>query len=246
MQPVILIPSRLNSSRLPEKPLADIGGKPMIVQVLRRAQEAALAPVYVACDDERIAQAVRAEGGNVVLTRADHASGSDRIYEALQRIDPDGKFDVIINLQGDMPTIDPKLVHEVAAPLARKHVDIATLACVIADPAERVDPAVVKPVLAFEDADKKHARALYFSRASIPYGEGELYHHIGIYAYRRAALEKFVALPPSPLEQREKLEQLRALEAGMHIAVTVVDTAPLGVDTPEHLEKARRIIGQKR
>lgn len=240
MAPVILIPARLRSTRLPEKPLADIGGKPMIAHVLARALEADIAPVYVACDDLRIKDAVEKAGGRAVMTREDHASGSDRIYEALSSIDPDKKFSIVVNLQGDIPTIDPATVRAVLNPLEDKSFDLATLACKITLEHEKTDPAVVKPVLAFKTA--RLARALYFSRATLPHGEGDLYHHIGIYAYRRATLERFVALPPSPLELREKLEQLRALEAGMSIGVAVVDTVPLGVDTQEHLDRARQLL----
>ncbi len=242
MAPVILIPARLKSTRLPEKPLADIGGKPMIAHVLARAQEADIAPVYVACDDLRIKAAVEKAGGKAVMTREDHASGSDRIYEALCAIDPDKKFSVVVNLQGDIPTLDPALVKAVMRPLEDASFDLATLACKITLDHEKTDPAVVKPVLAFKDNAARLARALYFSRATLPHGEGDLYHHIGIYAYRRATLERFVMLPPSPLELREKLEQLRALEAGMNIGVAVVDTVPLGVDTQEHLDRARTLL----
>lgn len=242
MTPVILIPARLKSTRLPEKPLADIGGKPMIAHVLARALEADIAPVYVACDDPRIRDAVEKAGGRAVMTRDDHASGSDRIYEALTAIDPNKKFSVVVNLQGDIPTIDPVLIKAVLEPLEDIAFDLATLACKISLEHEKADPAVVKPVLAFKSGSARLARALYFSRASVPHGEGDLYHHIGIYAYRRTTLERFVALPPSPLELREKLEQLRALEAGMNIGVAVVDTVPLGVDTQEHLDRARRLL----
>jgi 3-deoxy-manno-octulosonate cytidylyltransferase (CMP-KDO synthetase) len=242
MVPVILIPARLQSTRLPEKPLADIGGKPMIVQVLARALEADIAPVYVACDDIRIRAAVEKAGGRAIMTKVEHASGSDRIYEALCTIDADKKFDVVVNLQGDVPTIEPQVIKVVLAPLVNPAVDIATLACRITRAEEKTDPSVVKPVLTFPVGGGNIARALYFSRATIPHGEGELYHHIGIYAYRRGALEKFVNLPPGVLEQREKLEQLRALEAGMHIAAAIVDAVPLGVDTQEHLDRARSML----
>ena len=242
MQPVILIPARLASTRLPAKPLADIAGLPMIVQVLKRALEADVAPVWVACDDEAIAQAVAKAGGRAVLTRPDHASGSDRIWEALQQIDPHKTYDVIVNVQGDVPTLAPSLIRDVLIPLADPVVDIATLACAITREEEKTDHAVVKPVLSFSAPGSTQARALYFSRASVPHGAPTLYHHIGIYAYRRAALERFVALPPSLLEQQEKLEQLRALENGMRIDAMIVDTVPLGVDTPEHLERARAIL----
>jgi 3-deoxy-manno-octulosonate cytidylyltransferase (CMP-KDO synthetase) len=244
MTPVIFIPARLASTRLPGKPLAQIGGLPMIVQVARRASAAHIGPVYIACDGEEIKSAVEAHGFNAILTDPDLPSGSDRIFAALQTLD--APYDTIINVQGDMPTLDPSIVQHVTALLAGPAADIGTLAAPITDPAERDDPAVVKVVVSRESlVDSKTlttGRALYFSRAPIPHGEGPLYHHIGIYAYRRAALGRFVMLPPSPLEKREKLEQLRALEAGMRIDVAVVDTVPLGVDTPEGLEKARLIL----
>jgi 3-deoxy-manno-octulosonate cytidylyltransferase (CMP-KDO synthetase) len=232
--PIILIPARLASTRLPNKPLALIGDQAMIVQVWRKAKQANVGRVVVACDSEEIAKAVLNAGGEAILTDPHLPSGSDRIYAALSAIDPDKKHDVVINVQGDMPTLDPKIIVQAVNLLENFQVDIGTLAAVIHDEAEKKDPAVVKIALA-------GSRALYFSRATIPTGEGPLYHHIGIYAYRRAVLETFVALPPSELEQREKLEQLRALEAGMRIDVAVVDTVPLGVDTPEGLEKARKL-----
>ena len=241
--PIILIPARMKSTRLPGKPLADIGGAPMIVQVWRRAMEAGLGPVCVAAAEPEIAEAVTKAGGNAVLTDPDHPSGSDRIFEALRKIDPSSRHDAIVNLQGDLPTIDPAMIRRVVDPLADDAVDIATLAVAIARDAERTDPNVVKAVAAFE-AGKAIARALYFSRATVPANEGPHYHHIGIYAYRRAALERFVSLPPGLLERREKLEQLRALEAGMRIDVALVDTLPLGVDTPAELERARAILAQ--
>lgn len=234
MNPIIIIPARLASTRLPNKPLADVGGLPMIVQVMKRAIASDIGRVVVACDGEEIESVVRKAGGEAVITDADLPSGSDRIYQALQKIDPDKKHDVIINVQGDMPCLDHKIIHAVFAVLENPKVDIATLAAVITDEVERTDPAVVKVAIS------ESGKALYFSRATIPYGTGNHYHHIGIYAYRRNALEKFVALPPSPLELREKLEQLRALENDMYIAVAIVDTVPLGVDTPETLEKARK------
>jgi len=243
--PIILIPARMKSTRLPGKPLADIGGQPMIVQVWRRAMEAGLGPVCVAAAEPEIAEAVTKAGGNAVLTDPDHPSGSDRIFEALRKIDPGSRHDAIVNLQGDLPTIDPAIIRRVVDPLADDAVDIATLAVAITRDAERVDPNVVKAVAAFDQAaGKSIARALYFSRATVPANEGPHYHHVGIYAYRRAALERFVALPPGVLERREKLEQLRALEAGMRIDVALVDTLPLGVDTPAELERARAILAQ--
>ena len=236
---LIIIPARMAATRLPGKPLADIGGVPMIVHVLRRAQEAAVGPVVVATDSEAIAAAVAKAGGRAVLTRADHASGSDRIYEALEQTDADGAK-MIVNLQGDLPTVSPAAIAAALAPLRDPAVDIATIAAEIVLAEERTDPHVVK-VVGTQVAPGR-LRALYFTRATAPAGEGPLYHHIGIYAFRRAALGKFVKLPPSPLERREKLEQLRALEAGMRIDVTLVDAVPLGVDTPADLEKARAML----
>jgi len=239
--PIVLIPARMKSTRLPGKPLADIGGAPMIVQVWRRAMEAELGPVCVAAAEPEIVEAVTKAGGTAVLTDPQHPTGSDRIFEALRKADPAGKHDAIVNLQGDLPTIDPAMIRRVVEPLEDAAVDIATLAVEITREAERADPNVVKAVAAF-GGGKTIARALYFSRATVPANQGPHYHHIGIYAYRRAALERFVALPPGLLEQREKLEQLRALEAGMRIDVALVDTLPLGVDTPAELERARAIL----
>jgi 3-deoxy-manno-octulosonate cytidylyltransferase (CMP-KDO synthetase) len=305
VNPIILIPARLQSARLPNKPLADIAGVPMIVQVMRRAEEAALGRVVVACGEPEIADAVTAAGGEAVLTRPDHASGSDRIYEALMRLDAGGAHDAVINIQGDLPTLAPGLPRAALDLLRVPEVDIGTLAAEIIDPNERDDPNVVKAVVSpgtgaantesgtgaantesgtgaantesgtgaantesgtgaantesgtgadntvpGTDADNTEpggagagGRALYFTRACAPSGDGVLYHHIGLYAYRRAALERFAALPPSPLEQRERLEQLRALEAGMRIDVAFVDSIPLGVDTPRDLARARALLG---
>ena len=240
---LLLIPARMASTRLPGKPLADICGLPMIVQVWRRAREADLGPVVVATDTAEIAEAVRAAGGEAVMTRPDHPSGSDRIFEAMNTFDPQGRFELVVNVQGDLPTIEPETIRAAAAPLADPAVDIATLAAEIIEEDERANPNVVKVV--GSTIAPGRLRALYFTRATAPWGEGPLYHHIGLYAYRRAALQRFVALPPSPLELREKLEQLRALEAGMRIDVSVVDSVPLGVDTPADLERARKILGQK-
>jgi 3-deoxy-manno-octulosonate cytidylyltransferase (CMP-KDO synthetase) len=243
--PIILIPARMKSTRLPGKPLADICGQPMIVQVWRRAMEAGLGPVCVAAAEAEIAEAVTKAGGTAVLTDPDHPSGSDRIFEALRKIDPGDRHDAVVNLQGDLPTIDPTIIRRVLDPLEDDAVDIATLAVAITRDAERADPNVVKAVAALDPAHGTAiARALYFSRATVPANDGPHYHHIGIYAYRRAALERFVALPPGLLEKREKLEQLRALEAGMRIDVALVDTLPLGVDTPAELERARAILAQ--
>jgi 3-deoxy-manno-octulosonate cytidylyltransferase (CMP-KDO synthetase) len=237
---LILIPARMASTRLPGKPLADIAGLPMIVQVLRRAEEAKIGRAVVATDTAEIVDAVTAYGGEAMMTRADHPSGSDRIFEALERLDPDGKVDVIVNLQGDLPTIPPADIRAVAARLADPAVDIATLAAEIRVHEEHTNPSVVKAI--GSPLAKDRLRALYFTRATAPSGDGPRYHHIGIYAYRRAALAKFVSLPPSVLEQRERLEQLRAIEAGMRIDVTIVDSVPLGVDTPHDLEIARRML----
>ncbi len=241
---LILIPARMASTRLPGKPLADIAGEPMIVQVLRRAEAAGLGPVVVATDVETIATAVEKAGGRAIMTRADHVSGSDRIFEALGVVDPEGRAKIVVNVQGDLPTLDPGALKAALALLADPAVEIATLAAEIRDADERVNPNVVKVV--GSPVAPRRLHALYFTRATAPSGDGPLYHHIGLYAYRRAALERFVKLPPSPLELRERLEQLRALEAGMRIDVAVVDAVPLGVDTPEDLETARRALKSNR
>lgn len=243
--PIILIPARLASTRLPDKPLAEIARKPMIVHVWHRAMEAAVGRVVVAAAEPRIVDAVTAAGGEAVLTDPELPSGSDRIWAALCDLDPDQKHDCIINLQGDLPTIAPADIQAVLRPLADGAVDIATLATEITRAEERENPNVVKAVIAQHPPARggpHTGRALYFTRATAPWGEGPLFHHIGIYAYRRAALARFVGLPPSPLEKREKLEQLRALEAGMRIDVACIDTLPLGVDTPADLERARQLL----
>jgi 3-deoxy-manno-octulosonate cytidylyltransferase (CMP-KDO synthetase) len=237
---LVLIPARMAATRLPGKPLLDIAGMPMIVHVLRRAEAAKIGRVAVATDTPEIAAAVKSHGGEAVMTRADHPSGSDRIYEAMQTLDPEGKAEIVINLQGDFPTITPDTIRSVLPPLADPSVDISTLASEIHSEEEDRAPSVVKAV--GSPIGPRRLRALYFTRATAPWGDGPRYHHIGLYAYRRAALERFVRLPPSPLELQEKLEQLRALEAGMRIDVTIVDTVPRGVDTPADLETARRIL----
>ncbi len=242
---LIVIPARMAATRLPGKPLADIHGEPMVAHVWRRAMAAETGRVLVATDSEEIMAAIEKAGGEALMTRADHPSGSDRIHEAVNLVDPDGEIDIVVNLQGDLPTLDPKLVHDCLAPLAVKGADIATLGAEITLDDERTASSVVK-IVGSPLAEKNRLRALYFTRATAPYGDGPLYHHIGIYAYRRKALEHFVSLPPSPLEKREKLEQLRALEAGMRIDVTIVDTLPLGVDTPADLERARRELAPKK
>ena len=239
---LIVIPARMAATRLPGKPLADIAGLPMIVHVLRRAEAAAVGPVVVATDSPEIEAVVQKAGGRAVMTRADHASGSDRVFEALGIADPAGRAKLVVNVQGDLPTLAPIDITAAVALLDDAAVDIATVAAEITCAEERDDPSVVKVV--GSPLGPARLRALYFTRATAPYGEGPLYHHIGLYAYRRRALERFVGLPPSPLEQREKLEQLRALEAGMRIDVAIVESAPLGVDTPEDLARARVMLSK--
>ncbi|KQZ82953.1 3-deoxy-manno-octulosonate cytidylyltransferase [Mesorhizobium sp. Root157] len=242
MSTLILIPARMASTRLPGKPLADIAGEPMIVHVARRAADSAMGRVVVATDTVRVAEAVRAHGFEAVMTRADHESGSDRIFEALEALDPDGKVTTVVNVQGDLPTLDPQLIGAALLPLEDPQVDIATLGVEIVREEEKNNPSVVKIVGSPRSGTR--LKALYFTRATAPWGEGPLYHHIGLYAYRRQALQRFVALGPSPLERRERLEQLRALEAGMRIDAEVVQSVPLGVDTPEDLERARQMLSR--
>jgi 3-deoxy-manno-octulosonate cytidylyltransferase (CMP-KDO synthetase) len=238
--PIVIIPARLAATRLPNKPLAPIGGEPMVVHTWRRAVESGLGRVAVATDSPAIAAAVRAAGGEAVMTRDDHASGSDRIHEAVDNLDPEGRHDVVVNVQGDFPTIDPRSIAASVTPLLDPAVDVATLVCLIVREDERRNPNVVKMV--GSEVAPGRFRALYFTRATAPSGDGPLYHHIGVYAYRRRALARFVSLPPSPLERRERLEQLRGLEAGMRIDAVLVDDVPFGVDTPEQLEEARAIL----
>lgn len=239
LNPVIIIPARLDSTRLPNKPLAVIVDKPMILHVLNRAEQSGVGPVVVACGDQDIAEVVERAGGQAILTDPGLPSGSDRVFSALQKFDPEGKYDVIVNLQGDLPLIDPKIIRTVLRPLNNPSVDIGTLANKIRHNSKKEDRNIVKVAIGFAPGEEI-GRAIYFSRVIVPAGEGPHYHHIGIYAYRRDALEKFVALPESILEKREKLEQLRALEAGMRIDVSLVDTVPDGVDTPTDLERVRR------
>jgi 3-deoxy-manno-octulosonate cytidylyltransferase (CMP-KDO synthetase) len=239
---IVLIPARLASTRLPDKPLAPIAGEPMIVHVWRRAVAAGVGPVVVACAEEAIAAAVRAAGGEAVLTDPALPSGTDRIHQALTRLDPERRFQRVVNLQGDLPTLDPSALAHVLEPLDRLGTDLATLANPTEDPHDIADPNVVKAVISFAPERPALGRALYFTRASAPSGPGPVWHHIGIYAFRRDALERFAVLPPSPLEQRERLEQLRALEHGMTIGVRLVEVVPFGVDTPADLAKARRLL----
>lgn len=240
MSILVLIPARMASTRLPGKPLADIAGKPMIVQVAQRAATSEIGRVVVATDTQAVADAVRANGFEAVMTRVDHESGSDRIFEALRAIDPTGQVETVVNVQGDLPTIDPATIRAALRPLETAEVDIATLGVEISREDEKTNPNVVKIV--GSPLSDTRLRALYFTRATAPWGDGPLFHHIGLYAYRRSALERFVALRPSPLERRERLEQLRALEAGMRIDAEIVSTVPLGVDTPEDLERARELL----
>jgi 3-deoxy-manno-octulosonate cytidylyltransferase (CMP-KDO synthetase) len=239
---LVLIPARMASTRLPNKPLLDIAGLPMIVHVLRRAEEAAIGRVAVATDSPEIAEMVKAHGGEAVMTRPDHPSGSDRVFEAAEALDPRRETEIVVNLQGDFPTISPQNIRDVLPPLADSAVDITTLAAEIHTEEESLNPNVVKAV--GSSLGGRRMRALYFTRATAPHGDGPRYHHIGLYAYRYAALERFVKLPPSPLERQERLEQLRALEAGMRIDITVVDTVPRGVDTPTDLETTRRLLAK--
>jgi 3-deoxy-manno-octulosonate cytidylyltransferase (CMP-KDO synthetase) len=242
---LIVIPARMRASRLPGKPMVDIAGEPMIVHVWRRAIEAQAGRVVVAADDDEIVGVVAAAGGEALLTRPDHVSGSDRVFEAVERLDPEAGHDVVVNLQGDLPTLDPASVRAALRPLAEPAVDIATLVAEITEAQERRDPNVTKAALAIDERTGC-GRALYFSRSPVPWPGADdslpLYHHIGLYAFRRPALARFVALPASPLERRERLEQLRALEAGMRIDAALVDTVPLGVDTPTDLERARAAL----
>ena len=238
---LVMIPARMASTRLPGKPLADISGLPMIVQVAKRAEEAQVGRIVVAVDHQEVFDVVKAAGFDVVMTRVDHQSGSDRIFEALQKADPDGKAEFVINVQGDLPTVSPATIRAAALPLEDPEVAIGTPVAVIEREEERTASSVVKMV--GTPLGGGRFRALYFTRATAPWGEGPLHHHIGLYAWRRAALARFVALPPSPLELREKLEQLRALEAGMRIDAVEVGEVPLGVDTPADLERARAMLG---
>jgi 3-deoxy-manno-octulosonate cytidylyltransferase (CMP-KDO synthetase) len=245
VNPIVVIPARMASTRLPGKPLADINGKPMILHMLDRGRDAGIGPVAVACADSAIAEAVRRAGGRAVLTDPALPSGSDRVHAALAQLDPERRHDVVVNLQGDFPTLDPEGLRLVITPLADPKVDIGTLVVPIGDEAEAATESFVKTACAFLP-NKTIAPALYFSRQAIPWGPGPRWHHVGIYAYRRAVLDRFVALPPSPLEQRESLEQLRALEDGMRIACVRMEHGPFGVDTPEDLERARGMLASAR
>ncbi|WP_371398453.1 3-deoxy-manno-octulosonate cytidylyltransferase [Fretibacter rubidus] len=236
MTPLIIIPARMAATRLPGKPLADIGGTSMIVHVMRRAQEAAIGPVVIACSETVVKDVVEAAGGRAVMTDPELPSGTDRVKACADIIDPDGQHDIIVNVQGDMPTLDPGVIKAILAPFDNSDVDMTTAAVATSDAREIKDPNVVKAVIAGD------GRALYFTRASAPSGDGPIMHHLGLYGYRRAALDRFCALPPSPLERRERLEQLRALEDGMRLDVVIVDAAPHGVDTPDDLDRARQLL----
>jgi len=240
MTPLIIIPTRMGATRLPGKPLADIGGKPMIVRAWERAVDSGL-PVAVAAGDQEIVDVIEAEGGVAVLTDPDLPSGSDRVLAALDTLDPDGEYDSVINLQGDMPLADPGIATACAALLhGEPSCDIATLVAPEADLSDRANVDVVKAVLAIAEGEK-HGRALYFTRSTL-YGDVPVWRHIGVYGYRREALKRFCAAPPSPLEKREKLEQLRALELGLSIWAAVIDEAPISVDNPVDLEAARKLV----
>jgi 3-deoxy-manno-octulosonate cytidylyltransferase (CMP-KDO synthetase) len=241
--PIVIVPARLDASRLPDKVLADINGAPMIVHAWRRGVEAGIGPVVVAAAAPVIAEAVEKAGGKAVLTDPDLPSGSDRIHQALTRLDPDRTYDAVVNLQGDLPNIGPAQIKAAFDLLSDPAVDIGTLAAVIVNAEDRDNPNAVKAVVPFAPGERR-GRALYFTRATAPYGDGPLFHHFGLYAYRRAALERFVSLPPGILEQRERLEQLRALEAGMRIDVALIDTIPLDVNTPADLERARALLAR--
>ena len=238
MRPIILIPARMASTRLPGKPLAPIAGRPMIVHVWERAIAANIGPVAVACSEPEVADAIRAAGGTAILTDANLPSGSDRVHQALASLDPDGQHNVIVNLQGDLPTLPPEMLKQVLRPLENPQFDLATLVAPITSPAELAASSVVKAAIGFAP-HAVVAPALYFSRQPVPWGAGPHWHHVGIYAWRRTALDRFVTLPEGILEQREKLEQLRALESGMRIGAAIVSHAPFGVDTPEDLTRAR-------
>lgn len=241
MKALIIIPARLASTRLPDKPLADICGKPMIVHVMEQAQKANVGPVIIASGDKEITEIITMAGGRAIDTDPDLPSGSDRVYQAFLQVENHQDYDVIINLQGDLPLINPADISQSLRPLTDSSIDIATLIAPVKTDFERNAPSVVKVACSFHE-NETVGKALYFSRALIPAGEGAFWHHVGIYAYRKAALERFISLPESYLERREKLEQLRALEAGMNIGCATIDHAPLGVDTPADLEKVRKII----
>ena len=245
MTPIVIIPARMAASRLPGKPLADIAGAPMILRVLAQAGLAGVGDVAVAAGDAEIVALVRGAGGTAVLTDPALPSGSDRVLAALGELDPEGRCDVVVNLQGDMPFVSPAVITACLGVLAAEaDCDIATAIAAEASPADRADPAVVKAVVSLRGGEPR-GRALYFTR-SVLYGDGPVWKHVGVYAYRREALARFCAAPPSPLEQREKLEQLRALELGLTIWAAVVDETPISVDTPADLEAARAFARRQR
>ena len=237
--PIVIIPVRMAATRLPGKPLAMIGGRPMVLHVLDRAREAAIGPVVVACADAEVAAMVERAGGRAVLTDPDLPSGSDRVHAALAIVDGERRHDVVVNLQGDLPTIAPADIARTLLPLADAGCDLATLVAPIASETEAAASSVVKAACHFAPGADT-AFVPYFSRAAVPWGDGPLWHHVGIYAWRRAALDRFVATPPSALEQREKLEQLRAIEAGLRIGAARIAAAPFGIDTPDDLARAQQ------
>lgn len=237
---IVIIPARRASTRLPGKALKDIAGVPMVVRVFEQAKKAEVGDVVVATDDGEIKSVVESYGGKAVMTASSHPSGTDRVYEAFNQLAT--PYTYIINVQGDLPLVAPEAIHTVTSLLTQDKADISTLAAVITDEEEKHSPHVVKAIISLDSTIKDCGRALYFTRAPAPYGEGPMYHHIGIYGYTRQALERFVAFPPSRLEQQEKLEQLRALENGMHIVVGITNEVPLGVDTAECLKKVQQIL----
>lgn len=245
MKPIVLIPARMASTRLPGKPLADIGGMPMIVRVWKKAVEANIGPVVVACSEHEVQKAVEAAGGRAVLTNPALPSGSDRVWAALNAVDRGFEHDLVVNLQGDLPTFDPAILNAAMDAMVTTGADIGTCAAEIEDEKDADNPSTVK-VVATWDVGFMRGKAHYFTRAKAPWGKGPWFHHVGVYIYRREALQRFVGLQPSPLEQREKLEQLRAIEAGMTIAVGRVDEVPLSVDTPADLEKARAAVAREK
>ncbi len=244
-KPIIVIPSRMASTRLARKPLADICGVPMVARVLMRAQEADIADVVVACSEQEVADVVKFYNGTPVLTDPNLPSGSDRVFAAVNSLSDGDRYDIIVNLQGDLPTVDKETLSSVIELLKNTDANISTPALVMAEgDEERFLSTDIVKIASSITAGQKSGRALYFSRAPIPYGDGIRLQHLGIYAYRRHALEKYVSLPQTVLEKRERLEQLRALENGMHIQAAVVDMQPIEVDTQKDLEQARRFYEQ--
>ena len=239
IRPIIIIPSRLESTRLPKKALKLINGKPMIWHVWSNATKANIAPVIVATDSKEIQDIITKNDGNAIITNKEHTSGSDRVYEALTKYDAQENYNIVVNLQGDMPFFDPNLLKKLLSKVGNE--DIATLVCE-ANPSEIINPNVVKAVISWDDKRKDLGSALYFSRSSVPYNAEFYWHHIGVYAWKRNSLKNFISLAPSKLELIEKLEQLRALENGMIIKAVKVDENPIGVDTQKDLNRIKQIM----